>query len=151
MPRSSKGRNVRHWIRLAGLVCLLGLASCSGRKPLFSVQGKVLDKNNKPAAGAKVIFNPDPADTQETLKPVGECDANGEFKLTTYTKDDGAPAGDYVITIIWLPPVSQLKSPFDPAKGHDQLEGRYASPERSKHRFKVEQQPDNVVPTIVLQ
>jgi hypothetical protein len=130
---------------------LLGLASCSGRKPLFPVHGKVVGKDNKPAAGAKVIFHPSPADTSEPLKPVGECDENGEFTLTTYTKGDGAPAGDYVITIIWLPPVSQLKSPFDPAKGRDLLDGRYASPERSRHHFKVEEQAENVVPTIVLQ
>lgn len=138
--------------RGAGVVATICLAvlslSCSnGRKQVFRVHGQVLDAKGKPAVGAVVIFHPVNADTNDPLKPVGNVDENGRFSLTTYTEGDGAQAGDYVITITWLTP---KKTPFD-SIGGDQLRGRYTTPERSPHRFTVENKLDNEVPTLHLQ
>jgi hypothetical protein len=135
-----------------GIVTVIGLAmlasSCgNGRKPVFPVHGQVLDAKQKPAVGALVIFHPVNADPKDPLKPLGKVDENGRFTLTTYREGDGAPTGEYVITITWPTP---KKTPFDP-EGGDQPRGRYANPERSSHRFTVENKPDHEVPTIRLQ
>ena len=138
--------------RRVGALAAVGLAvlasSCgAGRKPVFPVRGQVLDAQGKPAAGALVIFHPVQADPKGPLKPVGHADENGRFTLTTYKEGDGAPAGEYVITLTWPRP---KKTPFDP-EGGDQLQGRYANPDRSNFRFTVENKPDNEVTAIRLQ
>jgi hypothetical protein len=128
------------------LLCLL-LAGCgSGRAPVFPVHGRVLDARGKPAVGAMVVFQP--ADDRSTAfpKPVARVEEDGTFSLTTYSADDGAPAGEYAVTIIWPGP---RKSPFAP-EGPDQLKGAYADPKRSRTRFTVADKSDNEVPTIRL-
>jgi hypothetical protein len=131
--------------------CLLFVVGCArdGRKPVYPVHGKVLDSNNKPAAGALLVFHLiDPAD-QDITKPLAHVADDGTFALTTYVKDDGAPEGEYAVTIEWQQPSS---NPFDKKKqGPDQLKGRYSDPAKSKIHFKVEKKPDNEVPAIQLQ
>ncbi len=142
-------RRVLKPVGLAGAAALAALlASCAdGRKPVFPVRGQVLDARQKPAVGALVIFHPVNADPKDPHKPTGRADENGRFTLTTYKEGDGAPEGGYVITITWPTP---RKTPFDP-EGGDQLQGRYASPERSKLQFTVEKKAENEVPVIRVQ
>jgi hypothetical protein len=145
MQRLSPPSRVARWLGVAAVVCL---ASCSnGRTPVFPVHGQVLDAKQKPAVGALVVFHPVNPEPKEQPKPLGRVDENGRFELTTHVGGDGAPAGTYVITIVWPTP---KKSPFD-REGGDQLQGRYANPERSQIRFTVEGKSDNEVPTIRLQ
>lgn len=138
-------------LRLCSAAALLGAAllacSCSGRKPVFTVRGQVLDAGGKPAAGAVVVFHPVAGGDKEVLKPVGRVDEKGNFTLTTYAEGDGAPAGEYAVTVTWPAP---RRTPLDP-EGGDRLQGRYANPETSKVRFTVESKPDQEVPTIRLQ
>ena len=84
---------------LAGV--LLTTASCSGRKPVFPVEGKVL-MNGQPTPGATVIFHPKDATDKEALFPTGKVNMDGTFLLTTYDAYDGAPAGPYTVTVSWL-------------------------------------------------
>jgi hypothetical protein len=139
----------RTWIAV-GVVGLTALLfSCgTGRQPVYPVHGRVLDDNDQPAAGAVVMFHPvGPADPN--AKPiVGRVDETGAFRLTTYTQGDGAPTGEYAVTVFWQPP---RKSPFDPP-GPDKLKGSgYGDPNGSKiPHFHVQKQPDNEVPTITL-
>jgi hypothetical protein len=128
------------------LVGLAGTCSCSGRKAVFPVRGQVLDAKKNPAVGAMLIFHPKPEDPKDPSRPVGTADENGNFTLTTYRARDGAPAGEYVITIIWP---GKKTTPFD-HPNPDQLGGRYADEVKSTIRFTVESKPDNEVPTIVL-
>jgi hypothetical protein len=69
-------------------------------RTLFPVEGQ-FTWNGKPVEGATVVFTPaswrlDPG----TSNPAGLTGPDGRFKLTTYTKDDGAPAGKYRITVV---------------------------------------------------
>jgi hypothetical protein len=118
------------------------LPSCAGgRKPVYSVNGQVL-VNGKPAAGATVVFHPVGATTSDTLRPAAQVDAQGAFKLTTYAKDDGAPEGDYVVTVEWRP---EKKTPFDPPPA-DRLNGRYGNTQVSPLRAHVERLPNDLEP-----
>jgi hypothetical protein len=117
------------------------------RKPVFPTHGQVFDKNNRPATGALVIFNPVDAGPAP-VKPVAHVDQKGNFALTTYDKDDGGPAGEYIITIEWR---QGGGNPFGGKESHDSLKGAYSNPKTSKLKFKIEDRPDNTVPPIRLQ
>ncbi|MEX2358737.1 MAG: hypothetical protein WEE51_10425, partial [Pirellulaceae bacterium] len=59
----------------------------------------MLTINGKPAKGAVVTLHPkgEDIDIRES-KPWGVTDENGTYRLRTYTKDDGAPVGEYQAT-----------------------------------------------------
>lgn len=126
---------------------LAALVGCGDeRVPLYPVQGKVLDSQGRPAVGAAVYFHVGSGVNAGAPTPVGQVDENGDFQMRTYVEGDGAPAGDYAVTIIWLPP---RNTPLDPVGG-DQLNGSYADANNPKLRFTVEEKEDNTVPTINL-
>jgi hypothetical protein len=94
----------------------VGLAGCSAgsnREPVFPVQGEVLFQG-QPATGAQVVFHPVGNNSLTAVRPSGQVDSTGKFTLTTHAAGDGAPAGDYAVTVeLWLskndnPAVNQL-------------------------------------------
>jgi hypothetical protein len=113
---------------LAGFAACAGvtLAGCGAKGPaLHPVSGKVL-VNKKAAEHATVVLHPlNPADP--TLpKPRGKVNADGSFTLTTVSVNDGAPAGEYKVTVEqWLAGTR----PDDPPA--NRLPAKYASPETS--------------------
>jgi hypothetical protein len=130
---------------IAALCFFIGLG-CSGRKTVYPVRGKVLNADGKPAVGAMVVFHAIGADKPDPNKPVGRVNEEGEFHVTTYKEGDGAPAGEYGVTIVWIPP---KKTPLDP-EGSDLLRGSYNDPANPKVKFTVEKKSDNEVPSIQL-
>lgn len=132
----------RALIGLALALAALLLASCAGnqRKPVYRVHGKVI-VDGKPAAGATVFFYPmEPA--PDAIAPYGVTDADGSFALTTYTTFDGAPAGEYIITIRWPGPPKQS----DQEQGPDRLQGRFDNPKTSPLRATVEKKANALLP-----
>lgn len=102
----------------AGLMLLAATAGAWGcseggsdlKVPVFPVTGKVTFQG-EPAAGAFVVFHPRtpptpgdvPSNPRATVRP------DGSFALTTAAEGDGAPAGEYAVTVEWLKPVKQGK------------------------------------------
>lgn len=88
------------------VVLMLVTLGCSdvdpNLKPVFPVQGAVYFKGS-PAEGAMVTFHPLPLESGQyvAVRSRGTVTENGSFKLTTYNTDDGAPQGDYAVTIYW--------------------------------------------------
>ena len=71
--------------------------------------GGVVTKAGTPVANATVIFHPvDPKTIQlpagkkgiEIAKPTTTTDKDGKFDLSTYLAKDGAPAGEYKVTVL---------------------------------------------------
>jgi len=108
----------------------------------YPVSGKVLDANGKPAVNAMVMFHPVPANPDVKNPPIGRVDEQGDFRLTSFVKDDGAPPGDYVVTIEWRP---LKKTPFSP-EPDDLLAGRYRNPAKSTLRAKVNEAETSLPP-----
>jgi hypothetical protein len=124
----------------AALAVLVPACSKGGQKPVFPVKGEVRFKT-KPAEGALVVFHPVDGD-DDPNKPRATVGADGSFELTTYNANDGAPAGEYVVTVRWPAP---KKTPFD-GEGGDRLGGRYANPKTSKIRFTIGQETTQLPP-----
>jgi hypothetical protein len=125
---------------VAILAALLSSCARNTRKPVYPVRGQVL-VNGKPAAGATVFFFPVESDP-DAIAPYGVVDADGSFSLTTYLTFDGAPAGEYVVTIRW--PGAPHRPGDEP--GPDRLKGDYGSPKTSKLRATVEKKSNDLQP-----
>lgn len=134
-------------LALVGFVLLLG---CSRRSGLNPVQGKVL-WGGKPTPGARVIFHPVSA-TPDLPQPSALVDENGSFRLGTRDPGDGAPAGEYKVTIDWMDLSSQGVSADggdDLRTPADKLGGRYADPNRSTFRVTIKE-GENILPPFEL-
>jgi len=124
---------------LLAVLALTGCSKASNRLPVFPVRGKVL-VGGEPATEAFVAFHPAP-DNPAPAWIVGQVDAEGNFALSTYVSGDGAPEGDYTVTITWM----KRGGPLNEFIGPDRLKGAYADPKTSKLRFHVEKKPVNEV------
>src|ERR1700730_4064559 len=83
------------------LVFVLGLVSCSDGKPALNpAHGKVLYKDS-PAAGVFVTFQLVGADDANSQPSTGYTEEDGSFEIVT-GQDPGAPAGEYIVTMIWM-------------------------------------------------
>ena len=128
------------WPAVAVAAALLPSCERNTRKPVFPVRGQVL-VDGAPAAGATVFFYPVETDP-DALAPYGVTDADGSFTLTTYLTFDGAPAGEYVVTVRWPGPPKRGED----GQGPDRLQGRYGDPKTSTLRATVEKKPNELQP-----
>lgn len=120
-------------------------AGCSDdRLPLkvFPVSGKLM-VGDKPAGGAHLAFHA--VDRHIVSCPVAMTAPDGSFRLMTYAVDDGAPAGDYVVTIFWR----DESIPVDDCVGedlikHDRLFGIYFDSTKSPLRASVRPGPNDL-------
>ena len=135
--------------RICLAVGLIGLAvGCEGddRPTPVPVRGKVMYKKSTPAAGALVVFHPtDDADESAMGgKPFATVGDDGTFELTTREAGDGAPAGEYGVTIDWrASPQGKAKGlslTDEGAVGRSRLNPKYSNPQ--KPAFTVTVTPD---------
>lgn len=130
----------RHTVATAVLLAVTVLIpACSPPLPdtpkVEGVSGTVLVKD-KPAVGAVVTFHPTDAAGQNKPRPRGVVQADGTFKLTSYSTGDGAAAGEYAVTLQWPEPID----PDQEARGveaKDRLNNRYRNPDRPYKRVTV--------------
>lgn len=128
--------------RLRGLAALLTLAvtttlvGCDedqARVPTHPAQGKV-SFLGKPTPGAMIVLHPITASEPAPPKPTGYVDEQGNFVLNTYGGNDGAPEGEYDVTIQW-PKLVQRDGEMQ--AGPNALPVRYGIPKDSKLTVKI--------------
>lgn len=112
---------------------------------VFPVHGKV-QVNGRPAAKAEVTLHPksplvDAAG--RAIFPHAIVKADGSFDIETYADADGAPAGEYVVTVIW-PKVTVEGG--EEVFGPDQLLGHYNHPTKPAATVVVEEHENNIPP-----
>ncbi|MBC8117511.1 MAG: hypothetical protein H7062_24195 [Candidatus Saccharimonas sp.] len=57
-------------------------------------------------SGANVILHPSSSSkVPAELRPRGNVAEDGTFVLSTFDPNDGAPSGDFVVTVVWSKPV----------------------------------------------
>jgi hypothetical protein len=123
-----------HLLTASALVALI--FGCGGRKgpTLYPVKGTVYI-NGEPAKDVNIMFTPvaPPADGETPLSPSAVTEDDGSFRLMSFDPDDGAPAGDYQVTIIY--PMSRFNKNMN---GIDRLKGKFSNPKTSQLTAKVE-------------
>ena len=93
-------RRVPAWVAAAAVLAVL--AGCSSdRKPVYPVSGQVLF-NDRPLKKVVVSFHPVDAANFPRERPNADTDEDGRFKLHTYLTGDGAPEGEYRVTVAWF-------------------------------------------------
>ncbi|MGV3608384.1 MAG: hypothetical protein ACO1RA_18410 [Planctomycetaceae bacterium] len=139
------------WIIVLTLVC----ASCNkapDRPKVTQVSGQVFVEN-KPAKGALITLVPmqAPEDVAKSWKfgyPRATVGADGKFQVSTYELGDGAPPGEYRLTIIW-PVMEMVEGPdgelvegekpvFPP---QNRINTKYSEPGQTPLNIKVEEKP----------
>jgi hypothetical protein len=121
-------------------LCLSALVACvagcggPSRPAVHPVTGHVFFQKTTPAAGAFVVFQPvtDGLEKAMAARPFAKVESDGSFSLTTYEAGDGAPEGEYGVTVVWAPPAAS-KGPRITDGGAtlpDKLGGRYGNPKK---------------------
>lgn len=132
---------------MRGCVIFITLVVCSGcgaedRIEVYPVEGQVL-VGGQPAAGALVIFHPSDSQPEgfPAARPRGSVDAEGHFSLTTFETGDGAPVGNYTVTVVWQTRVEETEE-LTP----DRLAGRYDNPQASQLKVTLRPEPNQLEP-----
>jgi hypothetical protein len=128
--------------RFLALCLCLCLVSCGkspyGDHPPYPASGQVL-VNGEPAAEAVVALYHDGEWGPRTIMPQGWTDADGRFVLSTYGVNDGAPAGDYKVSIEW--PAWKKKT-----LGPDKLGSKFADADTSGLTAHIEKGANELPP-----
>lgn len=116
------------------LIAML-MAGCGGDPPsdqpkveLIPVTG-VVQVDGKPISGARIALHSSAGGTDAIVNPNGISDSEGKFQLTTYSVNDGAPAGVWNVTVSWAEVLNPGAS--DPEYGKEKLPARYLAPTSS--------------------
>jgi hypothetical protein len=129
----------RSWLAVAAAAA----AGCGDPAPVrvavHPVRGQLF-VDGKPADGAYVVFTAagPPVDGRRPAALVGP---GGTFRPNFYDVGDGAPEGEYALTVYW--PVSGM------GMAPDRLKGRYADPAKPVARVTVKP-GDNLIDPIRL-
>jgi hypothetical protein len=131
---------------LASSVLCAGCGASPG-VPCHPVRGQ-LKQGGKPLAEALVVFHPLETSPTPFPKPQATADAEGRFELATFESRDGAPAGNYAITV-------ELRAPRQLGEeivrdGPNILPARYSQPEKSGLTAQVVE-GENELATIVIE
>jgi hypothetical protein len=84
---------------------------------------------DKPVPNAFVTFHPTANADKKAKTPFAIAKDDGSFELTTYRPGDGAPAGEYAVTVSWFKPATGTSA--DDGIGEELLPARYQRPESS--------------------
>jgi len=125
----------------------MGCAKSDDRKPVFPVTGRAIYKA-EPMAGAMIGFHPLGDNDPRALRAQATADKDGRFQMTTYTTGDGAPAGEYAVTIYWPAKRTKGKATDPTAEEEDMPPDRlnrvYTVPATTKLRATVQEQPNTI-------
>jgi hypothetical protein len=125
------------------------LIGCSESKPeRVAVHPAVgtLTVKGQPAPGAFVTLHPKTKFGEDVPPPRANVDKNGSYKLTTFSGNDGAPEGEYTVTVRWYKPIKQGA---DLLQGPNVIPAKYTRPESSDLTVRIAA-GDNSLPPIKL-
>lgn len=98
------------------------------------VKGKAV-MEGAPMAGAHLVLHPDPnSKIPAGITSRGTVADDGSFELTTFDLKDGAPSGEFVVTVVWSKPIIV---DGETQSGPSLVSAVYSKPESSPLRIKI--------------
>lgn len=137
---------------VAFLLLLMALSAGCGKSDetlsVYPVRGRVLVRGVGPErAEVRLVPKTPLADPlKRSIEPHSTVQADGSFVVGTYANDDGAPQGEYAVTLTW--PAVKIEG-GEEILGPDRLGQRYSSPLKPIATVTVETKP-NTIPDILL-
>jgi hypothetical protein len=141
-------RQARSWRSLFGnaatvlrslflLVAVVLAVGCSNAPEISSVpvhpaQGKITFKG-QPIPGATVVLHPKAA-VENVPNPRANVGKDGAFQISTFTGNDGAPEGEYTLTVTWYKPI---KNGPDVQAGPNVIPPKFTNPQTSTLQVKI--------------
>jgi hypothetical protein len=155
-PSESHGPNARRPVRRLLRIGFVGLAlvvlaftGCgkedASRVPVHPASG-ALSFRGQPASGAFVSLHPKGGATSTAPSPRATVGPDGKFVLSTYDSTDGAPEGDYVLTVQWYKPV---RKDGDLVGGPNVLPQKYSSVRTSDLVIKIAAGENQLQPIVI--
>lgn len=125
----------------------LGCEKGQQRKPVFPVSGQVTFKGT-PMAGAMIGYHPLGDPDPRAVRMQATAGKDGRYTLTTYVAGDGAPTGEYAVTLYWPGPRVARKTE-DPTAEEDEippdrLKRLFADPKTTTLRATVREQANTI-------
>ncbi len=143
-----KGRQLKNFefIRSSVLATLFAIGCSRGPAKLVihPVEGQVL-VNDKPRAGVLVTLHPADPVAVHQLRPGGFTTADGSFTVNSYLAGDGAPEGEYAVTVA-LYVEQMVRGEADPTLGPNQFPARYNDPAATPFKVRVQKGPNKFAP-----
>ncbi|MEW4453358.1 carboxypeptidase regulatory-like domain-containing protein [Bremerella sp. JC817] len=142
-------------LRLCLLIGMLTTFGCTQSKPYDAIATHpvtgTVHINGVPAQGALVRFWPQTVQpgVKYPISPVGKVDASGTYQLTSYEGPDGAPLGEYVVTITWPDPDWRPPGGGMPPPPPDRLLGKFGDSKKPVLKFTVVDGQNNVDPIVL--
>jgi hypothetical protein len=142
---SSDSRNGPRSAAIQSLgITLFAMAIANGctqsELPVYPVVGHVTFENEWPL-GTSVVLHP--LSNVPSIRPQGVVDALGNFRVTTFRDGDGAPPGEYIVTLVWHKFVIDGE---DYKPGPNVLPPMYAEPATSPLIIEVTERSNNLKP-----
>ena len=98
-------RNTSRFRVLLAFVCIVwitvaipGCGKGEHRVTTYKASGQLLAADGKAVASALIVLHPVDG-TSKAPKPRATTDGEGRFQLTTYDTGDGAPDGEFIVTV----------------------------------------------------
>ncbi|MDX1928353.1 MAG: hypothetical protein SFV81_17630 [Pirellulaceae bacterium] len=90
-------------VLIGGLLLLTGLVGCGKGKDPWEVTHPatgVVNFKGRPIVDAELTFFPEDKSAPDSVRPKAKSTAGGKFEVWTYVQGDGAPAGNYKVTVV---------------------------------------------------
>jgi hypothetical protein len=124
----------------------LAAVGCGGkaeaeRVPVYPVEGAITFRG-QPMPGAFIVLHP-MTPNEKAPAPRAEVTKEGALRVSTYNAGDGAPEGEYVLTIQWN---KLVKNGNDVVAGPNVIPPKYSKPETSGIVVQVAAAPNTLQP-----
>src|SRR5262245_35004980 len=131
---------------LVAFAILLAFTGCGDshvdRVPVFPVRGAIRFQEQTPT-GAFIVLHRKDGSTSNAPKPRAVVASDGTFAIGSYDGQDGAPEGEYVLTVQWN---KLVKNGNDTVSGPNVLPAKYASPKTSDIKVTVASNENQLKP-----
>jgi len=146
--------SIRRLRSIALLALLLPTAGCGSsqnrdRVPVFPTKGSVKLEGTSPK-GALIVLHPKNGKHSSdgyTLRPHGTIRGDGTFELTSYETNDGAPVGEYAVTLELRKVIKFPNGGAGP--GPNLVPKKYTKPDTSPLLVQIQSGPNDLPPLVV--